>query len=77
MEKISNTWKGKPAALFLFLACFFLFSWPLLSIPSESGGIVLISYLFLLWLLVILGLCHYCRNEAGNLTEIQRDEDHS
>jgi len=76
MEKLRKRWKGKLLALFLFLTCFFFFNWPLLSIPSERGGFSTIIYLFLLWLLFILCLWFYCRNEADQLPDNQRGEDH-
>ncbi len=75
MGKFCTTWRGKPVALFLFLSCFFLFSWPLISIPSEKGNTFMISYLFLLWLLTILGLWLLCRNEADDPPQQQRDEE--
>ncbi len=77
MEKNRNTWKGGSVALFLFVVGFFLFSWPLISLATEIGGIVLISYLFLVWLLVTLGIWSYCRNEADNRSENKSEEDHS
>lgn len=64
-------------ALFLFVVGFFLFSWPFISLAAERGGIVLISYLFLVWLLVILGIWSYCRNEGDNRSENQSEEGQS
>lgn len=75
MGKFCNTWRGQPAALFLFLSCFSLFSWPFISIPAEKSNIFMISYLFLLWLLAILGLWLLCRNEANNQRQQESDEE--
>lgn len=75
MGKFCNAWRGKPVALFLFLSCFFLFSWPLISIPSEKGNTFMISYLFLLWLFTILGLLLFCCNEADNPRQQESDKE--
>lgn len=77
MEKVRNTWKGKSVALFLLVSCFFLFNWPLISIPAERGGVHLISYIFLLWFLVIFGFWFYCRNAADDPVDSQREDDQS
>jgi hypothetical protein len=77
MEKNHNTWKGGSVALFLFVVGIFLFSWPLISVATETGGVVLLSYLFLVWLLVILGIWSYCRNEADSRSDNKSEEDNS
>lgn len=69
MEKDRRTRKGGPVALLVFIACFLLFNWPLLSIPAEKGGLPTIVYLFLSWLLLIFCLFRYCRNEAAGPPE--------
>jgi hypothetical protein len=77
MENFRRAWKGKPVALLLFIACFFLLNWPLLSIPAESGGILTGTYLLLLWLCIILGLWVYSRSEAEEPPEKKGEEKHT
>jgi len=72
MWRAVKTWSGRPAALAMFLACLVLFNWPLLTVAGDRGGAAAAVYLFLVWLLVILLLWLYGRNEGG---ETQEDSD--
>ena len=73
MEKFRRESKCKPTALFLFLGCFFLLNWPLLSITAKSG-MLSAAYLFLLWLGIILILSLFCWKVAANLCEEAKED---
>jgi uncharacterized membrane protein YhaH (DUF805 family) len=74
MEKDHRTRESTPVALLVFIACFLIFNWPLLSIPANIGGLAALVYLFLAWIVIIFCLFRYCRKERGSGQDNEREE---
>lgn len=60
------TREGNTVAVLLFTVALLLFNWPLLSVPAEKGGLQMLLYLFLLWILIIFCIVLYSCNEGDH-----------
>lgn len=67
--------EGNTAALVLFVAALLLCSWPLLSIAVEGGGARTLLYLFSIWILIILCLGLYSRDQGKASTTTPGQEE--
>lgn len=69
------TKEGNTVAVLLFMVALLLFNWPLLSVPAGKGSFQILLYLFLFWIVIILCIGLYSRNEAASLSETRRGGD--
>lgn len=53
MKRLINFFGSKTGTLLLFHLGLLLFSWPLMSITANMGGVALFRYLFLAWAVFI------------------------
>lgn len=56
-------------AIFLCIAGFLFFNWPLVSIAAERNGREALIYLYTAWLVFVAGLWWYSRRTAASLRE--------
>ncbi|BCS88067.1 hypothetical protein [Pseudodesulfovibrio sediminis] len=68
MNRIVNFFKTSSFAVLLFHVGLLLFSWPLLSLPSDSGAERLFGYVIVAWsvivcLLIVMGACFHMNEE--------------
>ena len=54
MNRLLALFSSPVGALLLFCAGVLLFTWPLLSIMGDRGGVGLFAYLFLAWAAVVV-----------------------
>ena len=71
MRRLSAILGKSEFLLLLFCLCLGLFSWPLLSIAANRGGMPFLTYLFIAWAGIIL--CLFLAGRAIARRERERE----